>query len=127
MENTFVNFGGHKITTNKVGTVGEIALNSAYVSSSYKLYYCVTNGICVATVYLNNLKVMSGLTTIIATGLPPPKMTITQAYPNPTAGGVVNTRIANSGGTGVLMAGNGTQTSVYCTWVYPVADDWVES
>lgn len=126
MINTHINIGGHKVTTNKVGTVGEVSLNGSYVSTSYKLYYCVTNGVCTATVYLNNLKVMSGLTTVIASGLPAPKFTITQGYPNPQ-GGIINTRIADNNGVGELLAGNNTQASVYCTWTYPVADAWEES
>ena len=126
MTNTHINVGGHKITTNKVGTTKSVALNHSYVVDSYQnIYYVVNNGICVMTAYLDGLTTLNTLT-VIATGLPKPKMEVSQS--TPTSTDTVLLRVVASGNEGILKAMN-TSSKIYSyfNFTYPVADDWVES
>lgn len=126
MTNTHITVGGHKVTTNKVGQVKSVALNHSYVVDSYQsIYYVVNNGICVMTAYLDGLTTLNTLT-IIATGLPKPKMEISQS--TSTSTDAILLRVNDSGGEGVLWAMNtSSKIYTYFNFTYPVADDWVES
>lgn len=129
MTNTHVNFGGHKVTTNKVGQVHQIPVSSS-ASTGYELEYVVTNGMCTISGYLDRIVPLSSLT-VVATGLPKPKMyTVTQSQVNaisPSNPILIRIQRSSDGNGEMLVAqGSSSNCSVYFTMSYPVADDWNE-
>lgn len=116
MTNTHINVGGHKITTNKVGSKHYTeALSSGFTGG---IQWCVTNGICV----MSMIGVQPGSTggsQVVLNGIPKPKI---YAY---TSDGTNSFWIIED--TNVLYANANAIYQEYLTLVYPVADDWVES
>lgn len=115
-----------KIKTNKAGATKQASLYTTNFtpSSIGGVWYKVVNGICFVLInqvtpnYLN-------ADLILAQNLP--KCALYSSYP------VWGSDIANKGyayipeGTTTIYCNPGVQTMLWCSFSYPVADDWVES
>ena len=118
MTNTHINFGGHKVTTNKVGQVHTTTTLQNGFEGEVK--WVVVNGICILDVSFRRASV-EYTETIVCSGIPKAK-----------------TRMANdvSGGYRLIVNEGETDFKACCyiadmyscgELTYPVADDWVES
>lgn len=129
MTNTHINVGGHKVTTNKTTSIKTTTVNTTDFDSNYGnngVIYKVVNGICSvlitqitpksATIYNNK---------VLATNLP--KCGLYTSYP------IWNASFQNIGyiyieqNTTHIIAHPNTGDMFWCSFSYPVADDWVES
>lgn len=125
MTNTHINVGGHKITTNRVKR-GQATLNTTDFGGTGSVYYKVVNGMCtvlIAQIIGNSSAV--GQDKVLATGLP--KCGLYTSYP------IWDGSIQNMGyayiqeGTTYFVCHPHNTNMFWCSFVYPVADDWVES
>lgn len=129
MTNTHINVGGHKITTNKVGTVHNTTVNTTDFNSNFGndgVAYKVVNGICSVLITQITPKTASiSLNKTLASGLP--KCGLYTSYP------IWNASFQNIGyvfidSNSVSITCHPTTGDMFwCSFVYPVADDWVES
>lgn len=119
MPNTHINVGGHKITTNKVGTVHTVTTGFE-TGFSGTITWQVTNGICFITTAVSGTS--TGINQVVYTAIPKAKIGAWAAcYSN--RGGIVAVENTTNLQASVLTA----NSTLYATLVYPVADDWVES
>ena len=124
MTNTHINFGGNKITTNKVGELKHptINTNAFNTTSESDVLYTVTNGMC--TVYISRLTPKaSGDPLVISYNIPKAKMYCAAlAFSSgTTVSGYLNVYGTN------LNYGTPNTDMFWGTIIYPVADDWVEN
>lgn len=121
MENTHINFGGHKVTTNTQGTKHQISCTGNF-SQSPKIEYVVNNGICTISGW--GLKCSaSGGGLIVCSNLPPAKIPV-GTYGNSTNCGYFY--IDYSAPTVLKMHASIAFDTCYFSMTYPVADDWSE-
>lgn len=131
MTNTHITVGGHKITTNKVGSVHNIDLttiSTTYFDTSASLTWCVLNGVCYINAYFVMKTTCSGYY-IPSSSLPLPLPKL----------GYFGGQLAETGTTRGLVYivpnGNNAQIGLwldnlggnYFSCSYPVSDNWVES
>lgn len=124
MTNTHINVGGHKITTNEIGSVHYISPTNTSIGVEI-LGYVVHNRMCTITIW--NLSISTtGMITITSGNIPKAKCNI------------LSTLIDGNNGTprgDVFIEGSSTLNAIvstaggymYTSLTYPVADDWVES
>lgn len=119
MTNTHINVGGHKITTNKVGTVHTVTsgFENGFTGT---VQWCVTNGICCVQATL--VRTSTGSALSVYTGLPKAKLGANVPAFNNRGSIYIDTN-TNVLGCTVLAANQ----NLYSSMSYPVADDWVES
>lgn len=119
MTNTHITVGGHKITTNKVGGVKNFTLSTATADVSQ---YCVINNSCYVKCW-NLAKTTTGSSTI-ATGLPKPRFSCgITGFGGNVAKGFLYIETNGNLSYDCFVANSGA----FVLFVYPVADDWVES
>lgn len=124
MTNTHINIGGHKITTNKVGSVHNITnkIQSGFTVNSAS--YVITNGICTVTC-IRLAATATATNKLMLVDLPKAKNTV--YFVCPSDFGVANLfGHIGTNETNVIVNINNTSNG-YLTFSYPVADDWVES
>lgn len=130
MTNTHINIGGHKVTTNKVGQVHTVSSAdlgaNITVNSGGSIVWQVVNNVCYMTIYNVQCSATGG------------NVLIKQNIPKATGKRNV---MALTDGVGTLratctMGVDATSISVgvgtanvpfFGSFIYPVADDWVES
>ena len=120
MTNTHINVGGHKITTNKVGTVHDISANiQSPWTGSGSVKYCVTNGWCQIRIWGVQNSYTDWSQRIFCTGVPKAKVGVASV-------GRLFTFYVFEGETQIIIE-PGYSGPIYQTLEYAVADDWVES
>ena len=123
MPNTYVNFGGHKVTTNKVGQVHIATLLSDFSTDTGTVAWCVQNGMCYLS-FSRILPVNTGLKNLV-TNLPKSKL-FGYALCSNTEAITVGTVMIGAG-QNTVQFNSASATRFWGTLVYPVADDWIES
>ena len=117
MTNTHITIGGHKITTNKVGQVHTVtSLASGFTGA---IIWCVTNGICVASLWPLTPSA-AGANQTVYSDMPKCK---TGAVASVLDGGACYIQPNST----VLQIDVNNTNAKYFQIAYPVADDWVES
>lgn len=123
MTNTHINIGGHKITTNKVGSVHKITnLNTGFsVQGAGRVEWCVANGFCCLAIVSIRAASTGTNQIVLSSGVPPAK---SACYGATKYGDLV---FVNTDGTLRMDVSSNSSTNLYASMAYPVADDWVES
>ena len=126
MTNTHITVGGHKVTTNRVKR-GQATYNTTDfdVTASGGVFYKVVNGVCSVLITQCSGKAATVDTDkVLATDLP--KCGMYMSYP------VWDGNIQNCGyafiveGQTQIVCHPHSATMFWCSFVYPVADNWVE-